>query len=956
MNSITCGCRYYVVVDSCPKTRYLPQSDVSAHTVIDSTVYQTTLTQKYGNPSKTEIIKECTYVFPIFEGVSVIKFTCTVGSRVIKGVVKEKLEARKVYDTAVERGETAGLLEQGSTGDVFAIKLGNIPAGESLQVDIVYVGELKHDAGLNGIRYTLPTFISPRYGNEQPTANLLQDSASGISVTVDINMPVESPVQTVRSPSHPIELKLGSTSTSNDNVARPSQASATLALSSAALDKDFVLEVMYKDNGQPKALLEQLDGITGQRALMVTLLPQLLAARGPPPELIIVADQSGSMQGARTRILVSALRILLKSLPVNVIFNICAFGSSHKLLWDKSQQYDEKRLKEAMKFVDNFSGDFGGTETFSAVRAAINSRDMERNLAVILATDGDIWGQENLFQYLNEQVAESKTFVRVFPLGIGNSVSSSLTEGVARAGNGFSQTVAEGEKQDVKVIRMLKGALTPDTGSWAMEISFKQEDDDFVLVERVTDSLRVLGIDEDINDVVPSKESDGSMEINRPAEEEPASATLPKVSLPKLLQAPQIVPPLYPQSRRTLYMLLSPDLADKVPESLTIRNSSSINPFKLTIPIEQLPSPGTTLHSLAAKRAILELEEGRGWLKYALDTTNDNKLLKQTHASIFSDIVEAECVRLGEQYQLAGKYTSFIAVESNDTSTRSDSTTRFDETTTSMPNGYVPTPENLASVPVEQSVASVASAISYYSGPPSPPRMMKKRACCSARGPSFTAKAKCAITPSSAISTFSRSGDGDGSGKGSWMKGFAAKVSGRNRSNQSARSSVGGQPPRMQLASAAAPSPPPPENEREGVEDDEGSEESYSGQMSVKRSAKARTAAAPTYQGKKVGDDDGTLDQIIAMEKFEGSWELSDRLLKILRMGSAAKKVPKGVEDEVWATLLVILFLEKKMMHEKETWEMVAEKAKTWLEGQGVVFAEEDGVCEQARTVICGSE
>jgi hypothetical protein len=45
--------------------------------------------------------------------------------------------------------------------------------------------------------------------------------------------------------------------------------------------------------------------------------------------------------------------------------------------------------------------------------------------------------------------------VRVFPLGIGGGVSSSLIEGVARAGNGFAQMVANNEKMDSKVVRMV---------------------------------------------------------------------------------------------------------------------------------------------------------------------------------------------------------------------------------------------------------------------------------------------------------------------------------------------------------------------------------------------------------------------------------------------------------------------------------------------------------------------
>ena len=138
--------------------KYLPQVDLKAHTTILSTTFRTVLSQNFVNPSSVTGIKECKYVFPLYDGVSVVGF----GSRIISGLVKEKAKAKEEYDAAVERGETAGLLEQGLTSDVFMTSLGNIPAGEKISVTITYIGELKHDAGLNGIRFTIPTRISPR--------------------------------------------------------------------------------------------------------------------------------------------------------------------------------------------------------------------------------------------------------------------------------------------------------------------------------------------------------------------------------------------------------------------------------------------------------------------------------------------------------------------------------------------------------------------------------------------------------------------------------------------------------------------------------------------------------------------------------------------------------------------------------------------------------------------------
>jgi hypothetical protein len=78
--------------------------------------------------------------------------------------VKEKEGAKVKYREAVERSETAGLLEQ-ATPDVFSTNIGNMPAGGTVKVEIEYIIELKHDAEVDGLRFTILTSITPRYGD-----------------------------------------------------------------------------------------------------------------------------------------------------------------------------------------------------------------------------------------------------------------------------------------------------------------------------------------------------------------------------------------------------------------------------------------------------------------------------------------------------------------------------------------------------------------------------------------------------------------------------------------------------------------------------------------------------------------------------------------------------------------------------------------------------------------------
>lgn len=103
--------------------------------------------------------------------------------------------------------------------------------------------------------------------------------------------------------------------------------------------------------------------------------------------------------------------------------------------------------------VNTFAADFGGTETLSALQACFKARSTDSPTELILLTDGDIWSQENVFEVVSQEA--KKGDVRVFALGIGDGVSSSLIEGIARAGRGFAQMVADNEKLDSKIVRMV---------------------------------------------------------------------------------------------------------------------------------------------------------------------------------------------------------------------------------------------------------------------------------------------------------------------------------------------------------------------------------------------------------------------------------------------------------------------------------------------------------------------
>ncbi|KUM64861.1 hypothetical protein ACN42_g2200 [Penicillium freii] len=680
-----CGCLWYHRGNQQPQ--YLPQVSLTAHATILSSAARTTLTQTFVNPSD-RVIGEISYQFPLYDGVSVVGFKCKVGSRLLHSKVKTKSQANADYQNAVAQHQTAAVMDHTSMNDVFVIRLGNVPARGKINVDITFVGELKQDSQTDGIRYTLPSIIAPRYGtgtsydSTQLSSFALPANLQGMSITVDVQMEKGLVIRELESPSHRVRVSLGrvSSTPATSSTFEPWQASASVIPqqnnTSVVLEPDFVILIKADGLDSPCALLERHPTIPNQRALMATLVPTF-SLRAANPEVVFVIDRSGSMR-PKIPTLRSALQVFLKSLPVGICFNLCSFGYFYSFMWPTSKVYDASSLQQALAFVDTIEADMGGTEMQGAVMATVRNRLNFKDLDVLLLTDGEIYNHNRLFDFVRKKAADNTA--RFFSLSIGEAASHSLIEGIARAGNGFSQSVTEYEELDRKVVRMLKGALTPHIHDFELEVEYDTETErefDFVSdTENFTD-IEEEGKEKEGDGDVSVKGTTGSLsqrillydenfqESDMNVDAEKRATGLPTITPPRTIQAPYNIPPLYPFIRTNVFLLMDPHSPEKIPKSLKFTATSNDGPLELRIPICDIGT-GETIHQLASRKAVIELEEGHGWLSHARDEKRNK--FKQFHADTKQKLAERECQNLGIKFQVTGKYCSFVALEERSSS------------------------------------------------------------------------------------------------------------------------------------------------------------------------------------------------------------------------------------------------------------------------------------------------
>jgi hypothetical protein len=427
----------------------VPLSSVSIDAEISRFCARVAVTQRYINRELQPI--EAVYVFPLDDGAAVCWFEAAIDGTLVVGEVKEREEAFRMYDDAMERGDGAFLLDE-ERPDVFQASIGNLPPGREVLVKLTYVTELVVADG--SLRFSIPTTVSPRYapaedhrGVGRPDADTLNpplEWSVPYGLTLSVRVAMGGTISRIVSPSHPISVAVDS-----------NHATVTLAQRDVPLDRDFVLSVDSVGLDAPHAWIEE--GEDGARAVAVALVPRLPDVRAPC-DVVFLVDRSGSMAGTSINEVRNALQLCLRSMVSGCTFNIVGFGSSVESLFPNSRAYDEASLSEAAAHVRALQADLGGTEILPALKLALGQPYPQATARqIVVLTDGEVTNTDAILALVNEHAARA----RIFTFGIGAGSSQYLVKALARVGGGTAEFIYPGERIEPKVVRQFSRLLSP---------------------------------------------------------------------------------------------------------------------------------------------------------------------------------------------------------------------------------------------------------------------------------------------------------------------------------------------------------------------------------------------------------------------------------------------------------------------------------------------------------------
>ena len=164
------------------KNTKVPLKEVTVKAQLRGYLVGLNSTLKYNNDSSDPV--EVVFRFPVEESYAVVGLEARIGGKRIKAEIREKEEAKQMYDDAMASGLTAALAEEKS-GDIFSISLGNLPPKSEAELELKLAGELDVDAE-GAVRFSLPAVLKPRYtpsGSSDPLKPLGAGPESSASIT-----------------------------------------------------------------------------------------------------------------------------------------------------------------------------------------------------------------------------------------------------------------------------------------------------------------------------------------------------------------------------------------------------------------------------------------------------------------------------------------------------------------------------------------------------------------------------------------------------------------------------------------------------------------------------------------------------------------------------------------------------------------------------------------------------
>ncbi|MFC3897441.1 VIT domain-containing protein [Lentzea rhizosphaerae] len=429
----------------------LPLERLDVRATITGLIGRVVLTTGFVNTHETAL--EATYVFPLPDRAAVTGMKMTAGDRVVEAELQERAAARQAYDDAIASGRRASIVEE-ERPDVFTMRVGNIPAGERVTVELSMVGPLVFEDGAATFRF--PLVVAPRYvpGTPLPGPSVGDGYADDTDLVPDasrITPPVllpgfPNPVRlSIGVDVDPAGLELGEVRSSLHTVVR--EGTTVTVVPGERVDRDFVLRLAYAGNSTAAVCVPDLDGDEGTYQL--TVLPPEPAGTVRPRDVVLLLDRSGSMSGWKMVAARRAAARIVDTLTADDTFAVLTFDDRVERPVELGTGLVTATDRHRFRAVEHLAGiqARGGTELFEPLRQGLSllaDAAEGRDPVLVLVTDGQVGNEDQILR----DIAPVINRTRVHAVGIDRAVNAGFLGRLAARGAGRCELVESEDRLD----------------------------------------------------------------------------------------------------------------------------------------------------------------------------------------------------------------------------------------------------------------------------------------------------------------------------------------------------------------------------------------------------------------------------------------------------------------------------------------------------------------------------
>ncbi|MPV85434.1 marine proteobacterial sortase target protein [Ostreibacterium oceani] len=426
---------------------------------INGMIATMTLTQTFQNTSNEWMNGQ--YEFPLSDKATIDSLTMTTDNTVIRGIVKEKAQAKLAFEAAKDKGKKASLLTQ-SRPNLFTMSLANIAPNAEVITEITWITMVDYRNGQFSLR--LPTTFTPRY-----SAQRLDTGAGDFAFATHMNetdthqfslnlhLALNLPIENIHSATHDIRV---------DSIGDSHQ--IELSNGTEPLNRDMVIHWEPMAGFKPSAAIASEQQDDAYYYAMMIMPPVKNIVSTLPKAVTFIIDTSGSMAGDSIQQAKRGLLAGLDSLSGQDVFNIVAFDSHATRLFDEAQTTNSHHMATARRFVNQLQAD-GGTEMLPALQLAFSQPENLGYLQqIIFITDGAVANEAQLFNYLSKHLGDG----RLFTVGIGSAPNQHFMSGAAKYGRGSTINIANLNEVDTEMTALFDKISRPMMRDISIDLPF----------------------------------------------------------------------------------------------------------------------------------------------------------------------------------------------------------------------------------------------------------------------------------------------------------------------------------------------------------------------------------------------------------------------------------------------------------------------------------------------------